>query len=290
MNLSPAQPDALTESPATGAQPALRLLMVDDEAAYLSVLEKRLERRNIRMTGATSGAEAVAILRSRDFDTAIIDLKMGDMDGLLLLKIFKMMVPAMPVIILTGHGSEREARKGLSRGASDYITKPCELSELIPKVREAVAVAASGLELQAETMSILICDDEKDLVEMLSLRLTEAGNQVMGAFNGRQCLEILENEPMDAVLLDLNMPETDGIEVLRLIKRKHPLIEVILMTGYGQVARAVDAMKLGAADFLEKPLDFAELKVKLKECRKKQLLRRFRPPPMGGYDQASFEG
>jgi len=76
-------------------------------------------------------------LRRDDFDVAILDLKMEDMDGLEVLKIFKKMVPNMPVIMLTGHGSETAAREGLELGAFDYLTKPCDFEDLVRKIVEA---------------------------------------------------------------------------------------------------------------------------------------------------------
>lgn len=112
-------------------------MLVDDEQGYLNILEKRMTRRSIDVTPAQSGSEAVAILRKSDFDVAVVDLKMDDMDGIEVLKIFKKMVPDMPVIILTGHGSEKAARQGMSLGAFDYLTKPCNLEDLIAKIREA---------------------------------------------------------------------------------------------------------------------------------------------------------
>lgn len=117
--------------------PKLRLLLVDDEHGYLDVLCKRLCRRGVDVTVADSGAEGIRILRRGDFDAAVVDLKMEDMDGIEVLKIFKKMAPEMAVIILTGHGSEQAAREGLSQGAYDYLTKPCELSELLAKIEQA---------------------------------------------------------------------------------------------------------------------------------------------------------
>ena len=119
-------------------QPApIRLLLVDDEEGYVNVLSKRMSKRHILVTPALSGGEAIQTLRKQDFDVAILDLKMEDMDGIEVLKIFKKMVPDLPVIMLTGHGSEKAAREGLAHGAYDYLTKPCELDELLKKVREA---------------------------------------------------------------------------------------------------------------------------------------------------------
>jgi DNA-binding NtrC family response regulator len=117
----------------------IHLLMVDDERGFVEVLSKRMSRRNIRVVSALSGSEAIQTLRDQRFDVAVLDLKMEDMDGIEVLKIFKKMDPPMPVIMLTGHGSEQAARDGMSQGAFDYLTKPCDLEELIAKVQEAVS-------------------------------------------------------------------------------------------------------------------------------------------------------
>jgi two-component system, OmpR family, response regulator len=115
----------------------IKLLMVDDEVGYVNVLSKRMSKRGITVTTAHSGSEAIQILRRHDFDAALLDLKMEDMDGIEVLKIFKVMAPQMPVIMLTGHGSEATAREGIHYGAYDYLIKPCNLEELIDKIQTA---------------------------------------------------------------------------------------------------------------------------------------------------------
>jgi DNA-binding NtrC family response regulator len=116
----------------------IKLLLVDDEEGYVNVLSNRMARRNIEVTKALSGTIGIQALRKEDFDVAVVDLKMEDMDGIEVLKVFKKMVPAMPVIMLTGHGSEQAAREGMESGAFDYLIKPCDLEELVEKIREAV--------------------------------------------------------------------------------------------------------------------------------------------------------
>jgi DNA-binding response OmpR family regulator len=116
----------------------IKLLLVDDEVAYVNVLSNRMGRRNIDVTKALSGTEGIQALRAKDFDIAILDLKMEDMDGLEVLRIFKKMVPQMPVIMLTGHGSEQAARAGIELGAFDYLIKPCDFEDLIEKIKDAV--------------------------------------------------------------------------------------------------------------------------------------------------------
>jgi len=103
----------------------------------VNTLAKRMARRNVEVSSALSGSEAIQRLRQQEFDVAILDLKMSDMDGIDVLRIFKMMDPKMPVIMVTGHGSDRAAREGLASGAFDYLTKPCDLEELLKKIREA---------------------------------------------------------------------------------------------------------------------------------------------------------
>ncbi len=115
-------------------------------------------------------------------------------------------------------------------------------------------------------INILVVDDEQDFVQMFSLRLKEAGHNVKDAYSGEECLIALEANLnlIDVVILDIKMPGMDGIETLREIKRKYPLVEVILLTGHGAVDTAVEGMKLGAFDYLNKPADFQDLKEKLR--------------------------
>jgi DNA-binding NtrC family response regulator len=126
----------MTAKPTAEGTP--RVLLVDDEEGFRTIMQKRMGRRNIDVTTAASGSEAVAILRKHDFDAAVVDFKMEDMDGIEVLKIFKKMVPSLPVIILTGHGSGAAAREGIKQGAFDYLTKPCDLENLMEKIREAM--------------------------------------------------------------------------------------------------------------------------------------------------------
>lgn len=117
---------------------------------------------------------------------------------------------------------------------------------------------------------ILLVDDEKDFVEMLSMRLTESGETVTPAYSGREALDKLKDEEFDVVILDIKMPGMDGIQTLRQIKHQAPLVEVILLTGHGTTQTAVDGMKLGAFDYLLKPADFEDLEEKLEGAKKKK--------------------
>ena len=114
---------------------------------------------------------------------------------------------------------------------------------------------------------VLIVDDEKDFVEMFALRLQETGETVFTAYNGRECLDVLGEENIDVVILDIKMPGMDGVETLKEIKKRWPIVEVILLTGHGTIETAVLGMKLGAYDYLLKPADPLEISRKLKEAQ-----------------------
>ena len=102
--------------------------------------------------------------------------------------------------------------------------------------------------------SILIVDDEPSILKTLGGLLSDEGFEVITAPNGYEALKIIDTEPPDLVLLDIWMPGIDGIETLKEIRKENPYIQVIIITGHGNIETAVKATKLGAFDLIEKPL------------------------------------
>ena len=122
-------------------------------------------------------------------------------------------------------------------------------------------------------MKILVVDDEGPLREMLQRGLSQIGEySVETAQNGQEAIEKIEKDIFDLVLTDLKMPEMDGLELLKMIKGTRPEIMVILMTAYGSVESAVEAMKVGANDYITKPIDFNELLIHVSKAQKEDLL------------------
>ncbi len=116
-------------------------------------------------------------------------------------------------------------------------------------------------------IEILIVDDERDFVDMLGLRLADAGHRVRAAYDGDAGLAAVDEAEPDVVILDIRMPGKDGITVLKLLKAAHPIVEVILLTGHGTIDSAVEGLKTGAFDYVQKPADFDELLAKLEAAR-----------------------
>jgi DNA-binding response OmpR family regulator len=107
--------------------------------------------------------------------------------------------------------------------------------------------------------SVLLVDDEKEYVTTLAERMHMRGFEPEVAFSGEQALEILENSIPDIIVLDLKMPGIDGLEVLRRVKKSHPQIQVIILTGHGSERDEAAARRWGAFDHLQKPVDINDL-------------------------------
>ncbi|MBL7039131.1 MAG: response regulator [Pirellulaceae bacterium] len=114
------------------------------------------------------------------------------------------------------------------------------------------------------TISVLLVDDEEEFLAFLKARLEGRGLNMFSAVNGLEALKTMDEHRIDVVVLDVRMPGMGGLEILRKTKQKHPLVEVILLSGHATVESAVEGLKLGAFDYVTKPSDISELVEKIK--------------------------
>jgi DNA-binding NtrC family response regulator len=285
----------------------IKLLLVDDEEDYVKTMAERMEMRDVGSRVALSGEEALQMVEEDAPDVMVLDLRMPGINGMEVLERVKREHPHVQVIILTGHGSEKEEEEARRLGAFQYLQKPADTSDLLATVRSAwskglqflkesrdgfertmtaAAMAEGGLPEMArkgagapgvsqkdssaeaapeeagasgEGIKVLFVDDEEDFVKTMAERMEmrDLGGDV--AFSGQQALEMLENDIPDVMVLDLLMPGIDGMEVLRRVKNTFPQIEVIIMTGHGSDKDEEEARRLGAFDYLRKPVDIDQL-------------------------------
>jgi len=119
---------------------------------------------------------------------------------------------------------------------------------------------------------VLLVDDEEKFLEVLSQRLGTRGIDAETSTTGEEALVKIKNRNFDAIVLDVMMPGLGGIETLKRIKQENPEVQIIMLTGQGTVDKAVEAMKEGAIDFLEKPADINKLLDKISEAKEKRIL------------------
>jgi DNA-binding NtrC family response regulator len=270
-------------------------------------MAERMEMRGVSSRVALSGAESLRMVEDEAPDVMVLDLRMPGIDGMEVLERVKREHPHVQVIILSGHGSEKEEKEARRLGAFDYLQKPMDTGEVLKTVRAAwkkglkflkdskqefdrsmtaAALAEGGApEMARDAMrepkqqqveeppapappepgasgrglNVLFVDDEEDFVRTMAERMEmrEVGSDV--ALSGTQALQMLEDELPDVMVLDLRMPGLDGMEVLRRVKNAYPQVEVIIMTGHGSERDEAEARRLGAYDYLQKPVDINDL-------------------------------
>lgn len=124
-----------------------------------------------------------------------------------------------------------------------------------------------------EKWQLLLVDDEEDIRDVLTIALTDLGYGVLTAKNGREALSQFKAHLPPIVMTDIKMPGMDGIELLRLVKHENPDVEVIMITGHGDMALAIESLKHEATDFITKPINVEALKIALRRVRERILTR-----------------
>lgn len=119
---------------------------------------------------------------------------------------------------------------------------------------------------------VLLVDDEEDFLEIMAERMTARGMQVTTCTSAESAVKMINSETFDAIILDFMMPGMDGFQALKAIKAKRPDSQIILLTGHATLEKGVEAMKMGATDFLEKPADIEALEQKIKAASARRML------------------
>jgi DNA-binding NtrC family response regulator len=127
----------------------------------------------------------------------------------------------------------------------------------------------------ADKIRLLIADDEAEFLDTISERLEMRDFLVTKASDGNAAITAARNNKFDLALIDLKMPGMDGQEVMKILKKEHKYVEIIILTGYGSVESAVECTKIGAYDFLQKPYNFEKLLTVLKSAYETRMKKKF---------------
>jgi len=269
---------------------ATPVLLVDDNALNLKLVDVLLRSAGYEVAIAASAQEALAVLARFTPKLILMDIQMPGMDGLTLTRKLRAdgRFDEVVIVALTAHAMKDDEDRAFAAGCDGYIVKPIDTRTLAAKVadylrrgvRGSIVNGAAhqpaldgpephgGAEAESEPVAgaagrILIVEDNEVDSKLLEEALAAPNRRIDTCTDGREALAALDKRGADLVVSDIVMPNMDGLELLREIRRRSPALPVILVTRYGSIPAAVDAMRAGAFDYVVKPIDVFELKTQV---------------------------
>jgi len=228
-----------------------KILVVDDEANIRRFLSHELKKRGYSVIQAAGGSEAIEMARKHHPDLITLDVLMDGMSGFDVTAVLKNdpNTKDIPILIV----SVVEDRERVCKlGINDYLTKPFRIEALVEKVKRLLRDAQK---------KILVVDDDKNLSRSLKYQLDKRGYSTSVAHSGKVALEKVSGQPPDLILLDIMMPEMDGYEVMKALKRQPEAaqIPILVMTGVDIDGSRVKALSVGATDYFTKSGGFGKM-------------------------------
>ncbi len=241
-----------------------KILIIEDEKILGDIIHKKLSSEGYDVVLALDGQEGLD--KTLEFlpNLILLDLMMPKMNGFEVIEALKKndKTKNIPIIVISNSGQQTEIERVVDIGVKDYIIKAqFSPDEVIEKVRKYLNEEYNENKDSNKTIlqdhqnvKILLVEDDQFLASLVAQRLSKAGYKIISATDGVQVLKIFEENTPDLVLMDIIMPEMNGMEVLKNIKsqEKYKDTSIIIFSNLGQDHEIEEAMKAGADDFLVK--------------------------------------
>ncbi len=254
-----------------------RIIIIDEDESTCKTLALIFKKQGYEVETVGTGHEALEKVKKRDFNLAILDVKLPDIEGVELLGPLKKTRPFMDIMMITEMGTLETAIYALNHGASSYITKPLKMDDSLNAIR--VFIEEQKFKKQSQKSNdittnenILIVDDDENTCKTLALIFNKKGYNVQTAGTGYEALEIARNNSFNLVLLDIKLPDVEGIELLVPLKKMHPDMETMMMTAYSSLETVIRALNEGASAYIMKPLEIDDILNKISTVFEKQRL------------------
>jgi DNA-binding NtrC family response regulator len=230
-----------------------QILLVDDNAAFIDSIKDVLEEEGYRVQTALNGEDAMAMVAKNDFALVLMDIKMPGINGVECFLKMKAGNPGLRVILMTAYALTDLVQTACDNGVWAVLKKPLDMKTLMGTIAAARSEGRNGY--------ILIADDDAALCDNLKEVLTASGYCVAVARDGQVAIDMAQQQAFDLLLLDLKLPEVEGLEVYRRIKAVQPELTTILITGFADEMRAVigQALNESVYTFMTKPLKMERL-------------------------------
>ena len=250
------------------------ILVIDDERMVCDLLRAVLSRYGHEVITAFDGQNGLVLFEQHRPRFTLLDLRMPGMDGIEVLTRIRALDPKASVIVLTGTGSADLENQARQMGVTDFLSKGLSLEVLVGTMERVMqqpvksppppsqsADARKAPSHSQETGSILVVDDEPQIRELLKKFLSARDYQVREAADGQQALALVDQKSPDIIVLDVNMPGINGIEVLKRLRAKNYAGGVIFLTSSQDEMLLQEGLELGSVDVLGKPVDLERLEL-----------------------------
>ncbi|HTL48334.1 MAG TPA: response regulator [Verrucomicrobiae bacterium] len=241
-----------------------KILVIDDELAIRELLATALGLENFEVTTMPRASQALAAMEREAYDLVLTDLNMPDESGLSLIKKIRSAQSRVPIVVYSGYITTEMQMQLRQAGATEILEKGGAIKILLDQVRKILSARdrlprpSSGKGVK----NILIVDDEQPVRDVLELFFEKKGYRIRKAANGTEALAMAAEEKPSIVLLDMDMPGMNGLEVLEKLRNAYPNLGALIMTGASRDQESVQkALALGAYGYILKPFDFLYLEL-----------------------------
>ncbi len=233
-----------------------KVLIVDDEPSFGELLKTLLKSHGHDALTATNGRDGVAAFKEHRPHFTLLDLRMPEMDGLEVLKQIRQIDAQAAVMILTAWGSDEMEQKARLLGATDFLSKTLSLDTILTSLARGLKPPPPPeKDAVPQTDAIFLAEGKKELLGSFSKFLSQHGMTVKAAKDGQTVLGMLDKELPQVIVLDMDIPGTKGLDVLKKLREKNYKGGIIIMTERQHSSILKESWDMSSVDILGKPVD-----------------------------------
>jgi len=242
-----------------------KILIVDDESRVRELLRKALVTEGYEVASVPSAEESLELIFQESFDLFLLDIRLAgeDESGIALLKKVRAYQKKVPIVIYSAVITPEIEKEAREHGANEVLSKDIDVLQLVAQIGKIIKAQRRLTvdHLAQREKVVLIVDDEEGVRRVLREFFRRKGYTVLEAAGGQEALDLVRSQEVSAVLLDMKMPQMDGLQTLKRLLEIKPHLGVVMVTGVQGDDKVREAIALGAYSYVLKPFDFMYLEL-----------------------------